>query len=165
MQQGSIIEAILVWRSWATMLVLLLSLGLVACNGQPGGESGGLPVPEGIPRIQDPALLARGELVYREHCARCHGADAEGAPDWRKRGPDGMFPPPPLDGSGHAWHHSIPVLKGMIRNGSPQGQGNMPAWDGILSDQDMDAVIAWFQSRWPGRVYDAWYEMQQRGNL
>ncbi len=152
-------------RGTIAMVVLGL-LALAGCQGENGDGTalrGGLPVPEGVARKADPALLAQGEQVYRQHCANCHGADASGAPDWRKRDADGFFPPPPLNGSGHAWHHSTEVLAGLIRDGSPDGKGRMPAWRGRLSEQEIGAVIAWFQSLWPQQVYDAWYEMQQRG--
>ncbi len=148
------------------MFVVGVLLALAGC-GDEGGNSaalrGGLPVPEGVARNADPALLAQGEQVYRQHCAGCHAADASGDPNWRKRDADGLFPPPPLNGSGHAWHHSTEVLADLIRNGSPDGKGRMPAWRGKLSEQEITAVIAWFQSLWPQPVYDAWFEMQQRG--
>lgn len=51
----------------------------------------------------------------------------------------------------------------MILEGSPQDKGNMPAWKDKLSEEKIDAVIAWFQSHWSQPVYDAWFEMQQRG--
>ncbi len=147
------------------MFVVGVLLALAGC-GDEGGNSaalrGGLPVPEGVARNADPALLAQGEQVYRQHCAGCHAADASGDPNWRKRDADGLFPPP-LNGSGHAWHHSTEVLADLIRNGSPDGKGRMPAWRGKLSEQEITAVIAWFQSLWPQPVYDAWFEMQQRG--
>jgi len=59
--------------------------------------------------------------------------------------------------------HSTEVLSNVINNGSVQGQGKMPAWEGKLNGQEISAVIVWFQSIWPQPVYDAWYEMQQRG--
>src|SRR5437763_3346820 len=37
----------------------------------------------------DPALIARGKVVYTEYCASCHGANLEGQPNWRKRLPTG----------------------------------------------------------------------------
>ncbi len=147
------------------MLVAVL-LTLAGCGGEgedAAGLRGGLPVPEGVERNTDPALLTQGKQVYRQHCANCHAADASGAPNWRKRDAEGFFPPPPLNGSGHAWHHSTEVLADLIRNGSPGGKGRMPAWAGKLSEQEITAVIAWFQSLWPQQVYDAWFEMQQRG--
>jgi len=148
------------------LLTILLGMALAACQGEGEsgiGLSGGLPVPEGVERNTDAELLALGERVYAQHCASCHGADASGAENWRKRDADGFFPPPPLDGSGHAWHHSTEVLINLIRQGSPDGKGRMPAWEGRLSAREIEAVVAWFQSLWPQQVYDAWYEMQQRG--
>ncbi len=115
-----------------------------------------------VKRINDPEQIATGQQVYQANCAGCHGENAAGATNWRQPGADGRYPAPPLDGSGHAWHHSTAVLIQMIRNGSPDGQGNMPAWGDKLSEQDVRAVIAWFQSLWPDPVYAAWYDMQQR---
>lgn len=88
--------------------------------------------------------------------------NGEGAPNWRQRDADGFFPPPPLNGRGHEWHHPTAMLRAMIRDGSPPGQGKMPAWGDKLSEQEIAAVVEWFQSRWPDPVYAAWYDMQQR---
>lgn len=146
---------------YRTFVLMFFVVGLVACDSE--GINGGLPVPEAPPRELDANQLALGENVYQTNCASCHGAQGQGMAEWRKRGADGFYPPPPLNGSAHAWHHSTEVLKDVIRNGSPGGKGNMPAWDGKLTDREMDAVIIWFQSKWPKPVYDAWFEMQQRG--
>lgn len=113
-------------------------------------------------RHNDPTKIARGQQVYLQYCASCHGDKAQGAPNWRQKGTDGLFPPPPLNGFGHAWRHSTAALREMIKDGSPPGQGKMPAWGGKLSDQDIDAVIAWFQSLWPDAVYGEWFAMEQR---
>jgi mono/diheme cytochrome c family protein len=149
-------------NSLVRQAVLCSALLLLAGCDDPAGQAG-LPVPEAPKRTLDAAQLALGAQRYQQHCARCHGAKAEGAAQWRQRGPDGMFPPPPLNGSGHAWHHSIVALKDVITQGSPPGTGNMPAWGDKLSEQEMEAIIAWLQSLWPKPVYDAWYEMQHRG--
>ena len=140
---------------------LLLVLGLVACDSE--GINAGLPVPETSPRQYDAKQLALGEKVYQTNCSNCHGDQAQGDANWRKKDADGHYPAPPLNGSGHAWHHSTEVLKNVINNGSPQGKGKMPAWKGKLSKKEINAVVVWFQSAWPQPVYDAWYEMQQRG--
>ncbi len=150
-----------------TLSAVLLGLALAACQGEKEGDTadlrGELPASGGIGRNADPALLVQGERIYRQHCAGCHAADAGGDPNWRKRDSEGFFPPPPLNGSGHAWHHSTGVLTDLIRNGSPGGKGRMPAWAGKLSEQEITAVIAWFQSLWSQQVYEAWLEIQQRG--
>ncbi len=104
------------------------------------------------------AQLQLGEQVYGQHCASCHGKQAEGTPDWRKTGPDGKYPPPPLNGTAHAWHHSLRVLLRQIRMGGKPLGGTMPGFAGKLSNEEMLAAIAWFQSHWPDNIYRIWEE-------
>lgn len=141
-------------------------LALVGACDQPSGQAGKRTIEtlagSGATRQEDPQQLALGAKVYQTHCAACHGDNAQGAPDWRRKDADGFYPPPPLNGSGHEWHHSTAKLREIIKHGSLPGQGRMPAWEGTLSDAEIDAVIAWFQSLWPDQVYAAWYDMQQR---
>jgi mono/diheme cytochrome c family protein len=134
---------------------------LWACDNRQGQE--GMPVPAAPARKIDTQQLVLGERLYQANCASCHGVQAEGDPNWRQRDSSGHFPPPPLNGSGHAWHHSTEVLTEVITRGRPNGESNMPAWKGKLSEAEIAAIVAWFQSQWPQPVYDAWYEMQQRG--
>lgn len=142
------------------MLILLV---LTACGERPPEPTAApVPVDRGAKRSDDPVLLATGQRLFQAHCAQCHGEDAAGAANWRQPGADGRYPAPPLNGTGHDWHHPTEVLMHMIRNGSPAGQGNMPAWGGKLSDDEIRAVIAWFQSLWSDPVYAVWYQMQQR---
>lgn len=107
------------------------------------------------------ASVQRGGALYVQHCQICHGTGGAGAPNWRKMDSDGMYPPPPLDGSGHAWHHSSLVLRQFILEGSPPGQGRMPAWRGRLSEDDISDLILWIQSLWPEEIYAAWQRMEQ----
>ncbi len=103
-----------------------------------------------------PESIERGQATYTKNCASCHGPNGEATPGWRIPAADGRYPPPPLDGSAHAWHHSTETLETMIRLGSP-GAG-MPAWDGKLTKQEIDDVIVWIKSLWPDEVYDIWYK-------
>lgn len=106
----------------------------------------------------DPARLALGGKLYAEHCASCHGARLEGQPDWRKRLPNGRFPAPPHDDSGHTWHHPDEVLIGITKNGllppyAPPGyESDMPAFGGKLSDGEIRAVLAYIESHWSADV-------------
>ena len=102
-----------------------------------------------------------GADVYVAHCATCHGADGAGAPRWQQRDPEGYFPPPPLNGTGHSWHHPLRELYAMIHDGSPRGAGRMPGWGGQLSRGEILAVIAHFQSWWPDEIYRAWQRMDR----
>lgn len=113
------------------------------------------------PRVSDARLLQTGQTLFNDKCARCHGERAEGAREWRKADDDGRFPPPPLNGTGHAWHHPSEVLMEVIMDGS-LGDGNMPAWRGKLTDDEVRAVIAWFQSLWSDDVYAVWSDLDVR---
>lgn len=140
-------------------VMLLLSPLLSAC-GENDAETA--TAEEASPqRVVDFAKVSRGGRLYRQNCAECHGRAAEGAPDWRQRDADGMFPPPPLNGTGHAWHHPRRMLHSVIAHGSPGGQGKMPAWRDRLSDEQIDDIITWFQSKWPDQVYAAWQRMER----
>lgn len=107
-----------------------------------------------VARKLDTAEVDRGAAVYRAHCANCHGRQGEATTGWRTPGADGKYPPPPLDDSAHAWHHSSETLEKMIRVG---GSG-MPAWDGRLTDQQIRDVVAWIKSLWSDEIYDIWYK-------
>jgi len=134
-----------------------LSLWLVGCGKNTGHN---VPTLTGasVKRSVNSAQIDAGHTIYMQHCAVCHGPGAQGAPNWQRRRPDGGLPPPPLNGSGHAWHHDRLTLKYQIRFGSNPNQGNMPAFNGKLSNADIEAVIAYFQSLWPDEIYAKWYD-------
>lgn len=111
-----------------------------------------------IKRNLDSTQIKRGEAVYRANCTGCHGPNGEATSDWRKPNPDGKYPPPPLDSSAHAWHHSTEVLKKTILKGTPPEIGSMPAWEGKLTEQQVDDVVVWIKSLWSDEIYDLWYK-------
>ncbi|HEX9180499.1 MAG TPA: cytochrome c [Burkholderiales bacterium] len=114
-------------------------------------------------RQLDPVRVARGEGLYNSHCAVCHGLRGSGLPgDWRKTGPEGKYPPPPLDDSAHAWHHPTEVLRRVILKGSPPGMGNMPAWEGKLTERQIDDVVAYIKSLWSDEVYARWQQIESQ---
>jgi len=112
-----------------------------------------------VPRIDagDARQVAAGEGIYRAQCARCHGANLEGQPDWRNRLPTGRLPAPPHDESGHTWHHPDDILFKIVKEGpafyTTLGvETDMPGFQNILSDQDIAAVISYIKSRWPPAI-------------
>ncbi|MBY0439926.1 MAG: cytochrome c [Burkholderiales bacterium] len=117
-----------------------------------------LPLTEHSLRPDDPAVLALGEPIYVAHCAACHGAKLEGQPDWKQRRPDGRLPAPPHDETGHTWHHPDEQLVRMTRLGVARAAGlndhasDMPAFEGVLTDAEIIAVLSWIKSRWPAAV-------------
>jgi S-disulfanyl-L-cysteine oxidoreductase SoxD len=109
-------------------------------------------------RPDDAALTAAGQRRYMAQCASCHGTALEGQPNWRERGPDGRLPAPPHDVSGHTWHHPDELLFRITKHGVAKAAGiggyvsAMPAYEGVLSDQEIVAVLSWIKSQWPGAI-------------
>jgi mono/diheme cytochrome c family protein len=106
-------------------------------------------------RVEEGVIIL-GRSLYATHCARCHGKNLEGQPDWQTRLPSGRLPAPPHDVSGHTWHHPDHVLIGVTKNGLKPYAGedyesDMPAFANVLSDRDIAAVIAFIKGTWPER--------------
>lgn len=151
-------------------LMLAMLLLLPGCSKEPAARNAATPaatplLSAAVLRGPDPARMARGAEIYTQYCASCHGAMAQGAPNWQRPGPDGKYPPPPLDASGHAWHHPRVALKKTIRDGTLGLGGSMPAWGDKLSEGDIEAVIVWMQSLWPGEIYQAWLAMDEKARM
>jgi mono/diheme cytochrome c family protein len=128
---------------------------LAGCSGEPDPFEAAL----NARRQYDPAQLARGAKLYQKHCARCHGDRGQSTVlPWNVRQADGFYPPPPLDDTAHAWHHPSAVLAGVVGDGSPPGEGRMPAWRGILATQDIADVVVYLTSFWSDATYRLWFE-------
>lgn len=102
------------------------------------------------------AQLASGKTLYLNNCARCHKADASGTDEWKTPDQNDKYPPPPLNGSAHTWHHSMDVLRRTIKRGGVALGGVMPGFSDILKSNEIDEVIAYFQSTWPEEKYSVW---------
>lgn len=91
--------------------------------------------------------------IYGQYCASCHGAKAEGAPNWREPNAQGDLPSPPHDASGHTWRHADAVLYEMIAKGwrDPFNKTEtltMPAFEGVLTPQEIASLIAYLKTLW-----------------
>jgi len=98
-----------------------------------------------------------GALVYREHCASCHGVALEGEPNWRKHKASGRRPAPPHDATGHSWHHPDEHLFRVTKFGfaplMPAGsKSDMNGFAEIITDDQIWAVIAFIKSKWTSRA-------------
>ena len=106
------------------------------------GAPVGTPVAgSGYPRLKKPAMpadYARGEKVYAQNCATCHGADGQGQRAVGKQ----VFPP--LWGAkSYNWGagmHQLANSSGFIKANMPLSQG------GSLSDQDAWDVAVFMNS-------------------
>lgn len=130
---------------------LLLAGAAVATLLLRPGQAAGLLAPD------DAATVTQGAEIYTAQCAACHGAALQGQPDWRVPGDDGLLPAPPHDASGHTWHHDDETLfvltkhglAGVMQNPPPSG---MPAYDGVLTDTEIIAVLSYIKSTWPADI-------------
>jgi len=139
------------------VLVIILSVLVAACNGQSEPIAASKKPVLANARWYSAAQVSQGEKLFREHCAGCHGDQAQGlAQDWTKTLQDGSYPPPPLNGTAHAWHHPLPLLIRTIdRGGVPLG-GVMPGFREKMNNDEKLAVIAYFQNLWPEEIYQHW---------
>jgi mono/diheme cytochrome c family protein len=116
--------------------------------------------PVDAPRWYSSNQLELGTQVFADNCSDCHGLRAQGRfDDWKQKLPDGSFPPPPLNGNAHAWHHPLSVLLGVINQGGVAYGGKMPGFQASLNEQEKLAVIAYFQDFWSTQTYDNWLQM------
>ncbi len=115
----------------------------------------------GLLPYEDPDALALGEALYAENCAACHGAALQGqVANWRERDEDGLMPAPPHDETGHTWHHPDAMLFAITKYGTEAvvGQGyqsNMGGFEGVLSDAEILATLAFIKSTWPAAIIEA----------
>lgn len=129
-----------------------VALAALARAGDPIAEAGGVTfLGERVTHEQ----IALGQEVYATNCASCHGANLEGQPDWKRRLPNGRMPAPPHDETGHTWHHADRQLFTITKRGVgaivPGYASDMPAFEGVLSDAEIAAVLAYVKSTWPER--------------
>lgn len=138
-----------------SMLLIFCALTIAGCNQQEDATA---------PRDRhfDTAQLMRGKALFEQNCARCHGIGAEGAFAWRVQQPDGSYLPPPLNGTGHAWHHPRAALIDVIDNGTGAQGGTMPAWGDKLTQAQIGDIVTWIESLWPKPLYDEWWQKNRR---
>ncbi len=102
----------------------------------------------------DKAIVAEGRVLYQQNCASCHGNRLEGEPNWRSPKADLTMLAPPHDDTGHTWHHTDAVLFKLTKFGlakylnQPDYKSNMPAYENVLTDEEIKAVLSFIKSNW-----------------
>jgi mono/diheme cytochrome c family protein len=153
-------------KLWSVWVVIILVVGIGATwlfsrAGLLGTDQpvviNGIAAPP-LPRLE-PANVARGKVLYAQHCAACHGANLEGKPDWKIPLADSSLPPPPHDSTGHTWHHPDELLIDIVANGGdPKYTSQMPAFKDQLTREQIAAVLDFIKSTWgrEEREYQWW---------
>ena len=117
------------------------------------------PVQAGLFDYTNVEATLRGEAIYAENCASCHGADLEGQPDWRTPAANGRALAPPHDESGHTWHHPDAQLFQIVKFGTAAMVGNgyesdMAGYEAVLTDAEILDVMAYIKSTWPSEIIE-----------
>lgn len=108
--------------------------------------------------------LVNGEENYQSYCASCHGVELEGQANWRISKEDGSLPAPPHDETGHTWHHDTKMLFDYTKFGGKATlaavgvtdfNSQMPAFESILSDEEIWEILSFIRSTWPKEIQDA----------
>ena len=150
---------------WIATAVLVAASGLAAVLLL--SRSSGLP--EGA--LLDPGnrnLVTQGSKIYAEICASCHGRNLEGQSEWQTRDAEGYLPGPPHDETGHTWHHPDKLLFDITKLGVAEAanledyETRMPAFEGVLKDGEIIAVLSFIKARWPKQVRQRHDEMNRR---
>ena len=139
-------------RSSAAILTIVLTCVAVSACG----------TDEDVGRASDPTTqIDRGQSIFAQNCAVCHGANGEGQPNWNRTKDDGTLPAPPLNGDGHTWHHADGTLYKQVRYGGaylesqglPAFKSGMPAFEDTLTHREIIDVLTYVKSLWTDRNY------------
>ncbi|MGB1240405.1 MAG: c-type cytochrome [Candidatus Pelagibacter sp.] len=103
-------------------------------------------------------MIERGKIAYQNNCVSCHMINLVGAENWKDVDEDGHRKAPPLNGTGHTWHHDDKTLHAIIKYGLAKlvnnYQGKMMGFGEKLSDKEIDSVLAYIKSFWPEKEYE-----------
>ena len=109
--------------------------------------------------------ISSGKLLYNQNCASCHQSNLSGAVDWKGLDKDGHRKAPPMNGTGHTWHHSDETLHAIIKHGLAKlvknYQGKMMGFGDKLSDKDIDNVLAYIKTYWNEEIYNYQLELSK----
>ena len=98
-------------------------------------------------------MIERGKIVYQNNCVSCQMINLAGAENWKEMDEDGHRKAPPLNGTGHTWHHDDKTLHAIIKYGLAKlvnnYKGKMIGFEDNLSDKEIDSVLAYIKSFWP----------------
>ena len=103
-------------------------------------------------------MIARGKIIYENNCVSCHQVNLSGAENWQGLDNDGHRKAPPLNGTGHTWHHDDASLHNIIKYGLAKivknYEGKMIGFGDKINDKQIDSVLSYIKSHWEDEIYE-----------
>ena len=103
-------------------------------------------------------MIARGKIIYENNCVSCHLVNLVGAENWKGLDEDGHRKAPPLNGTGHTWHHDDASLHNIIKYGLAKivknYDGKMIGFGDKINDKQVDSVLSYIKSHWEDEIYE-----------
>ena len=112
-----------------------------------------------FPITRDSTLMvARGKIIYENNCLSCHQVNLVGVENWKGLDEDGHRKAPPLNGTGHTWHHDDASLHNIIKYGLAKivknYDGKMIGFGDKINDKQIDSVLSYIKSHWEDEIYE-----------
>ncbi|MGC1380969.1 MAG: cytochrome c [Candidatus Baltobacteraceae bacterium] len=125
------------------LVATAVAVALAGCAKTSGGTTAAASASGAI--ANNPASASDGAVVYITNCSSCHQPDGKGVPS--------AFPP--LAGNTVVTGNPAAVIE-IVKNGvsgaidvnGSSYSGIMPRWGGLLSDDEIAAVITYVRSAW-----------------
>jgi|GEM_PF-1319145 len=116
------------------------------------------PKPTATNVVEPEEIIYEGKVLYLANCVTCHGVNLQGNPNWRSgTDKDGQRLPPPLNGTGHTWHHSPALLSQIIKYGlkiyDENYEGKMVGNEN-LTYKEIYSLLEYIKSVWPEELRD-----------
>ncbi len=128
------------------VLLCAFTLGVAACAKSAHAPTAAA---ASAAAAKNPASASDGAVVYLANCSSCHQIDGQGVP--------GAFPP--LAGNPLVTGNPTAViaivnngLEGRVVVNGEAYSGIMPHWKGLLSNEQIAAVITYIRSSWKNRA-------------
>ena len=103
-------------------------------------------------------MIAKGKIIYENNCVSCHQVNLVGAENWKGLDEDGHRKAPPLNGTGHTWHHDDASLHNIIKYGLAKivkdYDGKMIGFGDKINDKQIDSVLSYIKSHWEDKIYE-----------
>lgn len=130
----------------------LLFIAGFACSSVENGDSSGAQFGGQFPVTVTDTRVEAGTALYATNCASCHGIPGVSRPT--------IPTAPPHDESGHTWHHADRLLFEWTLDRPPLAE-IMPAFRGVLSEDEILSILAYIKSTWPEDIQ----QFQMEGSL